>query len=866
MEQKEIELLNLENRILAEKRHLNDLVFHWNITGQPELIQEKLAHVNQELASLEKEVALIRQTEQRINQQMNQKANQQARQQMLQQTDQPYPEAFTPPIGEASKVQDADYVNPAHINPSSTKPGHVNPAIQNASFTQTTRTNGSPNASVPSPANPAPQGKPPHATASTGGNSASNPFPMQRAITPKPKKSNFEGTFGKLIMSIFASTLIFVSMVLFAVLVVPHMSDTEKMITMFVGSAIFLFIGLFGQLTKKLYTFFVTLSGCGTGALFLSLMVTCLYFHAISEAALFALLLVWLVLVCILSPSSLVHDKVLELAHGKMNPSSLATATPPAAPAQTAPKGNSDRPQGSWLYEIIGLCGILISVFFNCQQISPKANGQSFLLLIAYFFVSSTFFELVHYKKGIAGQVLSNTLRILCVLIFDITLLVTGTPLYSYGSYRISSVGFFPRIRDVGSLIIMSVLILIIYCLIQVGMCYFSKLKQKPVLFTSIGSVWMLLILSLIALVCEETLAFILVILLAAGTLTAIEIIYHKERTVTRIIPEIIFCLVLFLTLGDWSLLQTHVFLSPLMLGTLIAGLLLHNQFYLFFSLATFILYSIGASDLDIVRIEQCLCMLTYFITGILLYVKKVRKDFLPKVFLIFAYLTMLFFLFPVLVDSIVYYLNIESVSTSNDLSYLGYLISIAGVNLWFWKHPDAIIPSDKNQAQPSAFTVICTIVGALMMCFNLISMHLIISDALTWISVIVSLGLFCANTPALLKGKKQVWRGIYTGFKFSILLVNILAAFDASDVVTSVLGFVLALICIIIGFIFQQKSLRIYGLILSMVSIIKLLLIDLAFGSVGELALAFLISGVLCFGISLIYHLAEKKWARDDM
>ena len=45
------------------------------------------------------------------------------------------------------------------------------------------------------------------------------------------------------------------------------------------------------------------------------------------------------------------------------------------------------------------------------------------------------------------------------------------------------------------------------------------------------------------------------------------------------------------------------------------------------------------------------------------------------------------------------------------------------------------------------------------------------------------------------------------------------------------------------------------------MVSVFKLLLIDIAYGGLLQLAAGFFVSGLLCFAISMIYNMIDKKF-----
>ncbi|MBP5178801.1 MAG: hypothetical protein J6066_04445, partial [Lachnospiraceae bacterium] len=62
-------------------------------------------------------------------------------------------------------------------------------------------------------------------------------------------------------------------------------------------------------------------------------------------------------------------------------------------------------------------------------------------------------------------------------------------------------------------------------------------------------------------------------------------------------------------------------------------------------------------------------------------------------------------------------------------------------------------------------------------------------------------------------------------------------------------------------GFIYKLKGLRIYGLVLSLVCVVKLVMIDISYENTIGHALSFFLSGVLCFVISAIYSYVEKKY-----
>ena len=61
-----------------------------------------------------------------------------------------------------------------------------------------------------------------------------------------------------------------------------------------------------------------------------------------------------------------------------------------------------------------------------------------------------------------------------------------------------------------------------------------------------------------------------------------------------------------------------------------------------------------------------------------------------------------------------------------------------------------------------------------------------------------------------------------------------------------------------------KLKLMRLYGLILSMISIAKLLFFDLSYDSLATRAAGVLVAGLLCLGISFAYGKYEKVIAAD--
>ena len=114
------------------------------------------------------------------------------------------------------------------------------------------------------------------------------------------KPMDLENVIGRSWMGIFASVLIFVSFILFATLLAPFITDTIKMTAMYIVSISFTLFGII-KLKNHHNKLYLAISGCGVGAVYISLFLTNLYFKAMGDVALYLFVLVWAVFVCYLS-------------------------------------------------------------------------------------------------------------------------------------------------------------------------------------------------------------------------------------------------------------------------------------------------------------------------------------------------------------------------------------------------------------------------------------------------------------------------------------------------------------------------------------------------------------------------------------
>ena len=130
-------------------------------------------------------------------------------------------------------------------------------------------------------------------------------------------------------------------------------------------------------------------------------------------------------------------------------------------------------------------------------------------------------------------------------------------------------------------------------------------------------------------------------------------------------------------------------------------------------------------------------------------------------------------------------------------------------------------------------------------------------------ISILITIALFIINTKEVLE-KNTIKSSLYIGIKYTALVILILNSFDAANYLISIICFVIAILDIAYGFKFDYKTLRIYGLLLSLLNIIKLILIDISFENTLGLAFSLFLCGTLCFAISFIYNKMEKQFKNN--
>lgn len=100
-----------------------------------------------------------------------------------------------------------------------------------------------------------------------------------------------------------------------------------------------------------------------------------------------------------------------------------------------------------------------------------------------------------------------------------------------------------------------------------------------------------------------------------------------------------------------------------------------------------------------------------------------------------------------------------------------------------------------------------------------------------------------------------MVWQFV----KFTLYSGLVLTILDSPDLLLNIVLLLLAILAVIVGFRLDQKSVRIYGLVLSLVDVVSLVLFNVDYSDSLQFAGGIVLCGALCFVISFIYSKISK-------
>ena len=601
---------------------------------------------------------------------------------------------------------------------------------------------------------------------------------------PKEKK-DFEKTIGKSFMGIMASVLVFISLILFATVIVPYFGEIAKMVTTYIISFVFVIVGLIKLRKDRENKFYIALTGCGVGAVYISLLLSNIYFKKIEAIPLYILICIWGISVCFL---------------GKLQ---------------------------NKIFQIIGEIGITVSVVFGCCLCIGGEDVAKFIPLLIFYTVTSTIFFLVHYEKEFWGNISHHIFNVFnCLLI-----LIAYTEL------------FYDEIHLSGYL----VLLLFVF---NFGSMIFNKLEKSNISFGIFGALYLFRICGILEMISVNYTIFgIIVYLMSILGIIVFEFKKAKHRDGINLLHIV---LIVLTTIGlancgglfDYTVVP--MFIAPLM----IFGFYRKNRIFKYCPMIIFMPYMVGQPDLHII-LHFALVIL---VIGIAFFFIYKCKDQYSKNFKYFMYVLSVWALLIYTEDILREYFN--DYDMRSVVTYI--IVTIFNIIMMKTRFSTNFVTGEKEK--PAIFNLINMIV--MIVGLNMIDDR--IEGVWNVLLIMTVIAAFFINAKNILDKRDNLFGGIYVGFKFTFLMIILMESFGSISYVISIACFVFAILSIVIGFVAKYKSLRIYGLILSMISTFKLVMFDISYDNTLGHSISFFVAGILCFVICLIYNLIDSKFNQE--
>ncbi len=697
--------------------------------------------------------------------------------------------------------------------------------------------------------------------------SASAPVqkPVQPQTTAAPKTSSrFEENLGGKVMGIVAAILVFVGLFLFGSMLYERLGDNARVVILFVVSLLILGTGLFLERKRKSW-FTTSLVGCGFGAIYITLFLTALYFGRFEVEVLYILLFFWL----------------------------LGT-------------GLYVFLRQSFTVALLGQIGISFSVIFGCLGIE---SGTQFTFLCIYFTVLSLLYLWVVLWRFLPSTE-NKPYSWIHLTAFGLNLIQLWVLAATYGSLFGDYGKFGGSNPTVAALLCVYCLVLPLFFLLRrrslAGLSLLPHLHEQrtinkatfPVYKSGTGTIFLfagyqIFVWIVFALISEylfeadvPTVLFLLGGLLVAYLITEVFGTTGTEARGTTIVNATAVCFTILLY--DIPLLLALLISIAFCVITTLFGMFgnecplcsmlnsdTHRWEYLctqeagrcFDKFTAFayllpILLSSGYGDASFALFLITVFGIAYFAGCFVFLFRNGWEHRFSNTWKTVLYLFGMFYIFMtsswfigtmteeeilhmaavltvlVLCNCVAYYTSFRKKLDGSGVidPVLNCFIRIVHSILWIWGI--ALLHSGATEDHP-------------LLCF--------------WL-VILTLYLCGSGMYELYKqysGKTGL--GIYFGLRVTIYTIAVMTAFEGIEgYFISCVLLLLAVFFVLTGFPLRMAPLRIYGLCLAMLAVIKLLMIDVEHDNSMETVLCFLGAGILCFAINFIYNHVKKRFKND--
>lgn len=664
----------------------------------------------------------------------------------------------------------------------------------------------------------------------------------------KKQKMGLEGNIGKNIMGILASLLIFIGLGSFVVLMLDSMTDEMKMALMYLFSFGLIGVGLWRHKIKP-NAFSTSLVGCGIGSTYLSLLVTFVFFAAINDITFFVLLAVWAII-------SLTLERRIKTD----------------------------------AFSIIGMLGVSISVI---MAVFNEPSEFQMLLVLLFFAI----FGLIYFCTGFSKRISSRCVLNIVLMITSLIMAVAAADRVEFDATTIGYVG-------VG--------ICLLYNFVVYAMTMFSM--NKSVSYNSVEGLFLIISTLvnntiLIIVSCADVylgstnldLAALILFVVFAAVMISYEYFERQNNLVIRniLMTGCIIALMIFwgiMTIDGLECFNLFGFL-PFIAPIFIYGLYSDDRYLTILSEiilfgTTIICLFIHSNDISYVSSYSLVegtekLLSTEFYLYSFLHIALFGSLF--KIFekssiyrslksanytLIGIIITYLFYTFGVYLSNLaslrVYGMEPSYVWEDDFKSFIILfvasilvLIPLLSKFCYKWNKIGDMFNKNLTLERQGGHYLYFRILNAILLLYSFAAMNVYPIGLMKLVIVLLSSIQCYIGMKELLVERNSHWCGFYVGIKSTLYMNLVLFSFieySEFSYICSILCLILAICAIVFGFNKNLKSFRLYGLYLSIFSVLKLLLIDLTYSNSLLRVFSFIGAGLLCFVIVWIYNKMSER------
>lgn len=654
---------------------------------------------------------------------------------------------------------------------------------------------------------------------------------------------------GRNIIGIIAAVLVFLGLIFLGILVIPALTNAIKIVLMYLLSAVLTAGGTLLTVKKKNY-FTTALLGCGSGSFFISIMLTHVYFNVIGNITAYALLLVWMAISLVLVKLSdsllmsiLVHIGLtvsLCFAYygglGQVNMFVLVAYQLLAVALLTI--GNivcyrKTYRVGLLVSLLLSLVAVIAMFFYYAQLLNSFEAGQKLVVLSA-FVVQSIGAAVLSYLLFVSvTEVENRAIRITLQLLNKallIAILYISTYLFAIVFSRGALLGtqMNASLQNYSAHWIAAGIGLLISLVHASLSIFLQKKRNSDFVLELISVVTMCAYASQLMLIAYFSRGHTILHLSAAAPymyafgLPGIMLVAIALMAFNRLTARPLYALLALCVAGvDCILMIVGGYAELVQRATIFSAL---AYMLLYVAIIIYLWRRLEATQRQrlLTAVKVCLiCVIELSFLSIML-------DAVVKV---------------------VYDLLVLTIA---------FLVMLA-------------LRLDVRPAVPRGYwlfirlhEIALTLLSSLYIANTLLSASALLVPTILLLLATVALLVWALLRVRAMAAGGYHWLGCLLGFVFTVLVVGTVTRHTNlldEAYAMSIAIMATALVCVVAGFMTKIKPLRLYGLILVIISVLKLVTYDVLNAQSLMRVIAFIVGGLICFGISALYSYTVKRF-----